>query len=212
MYISLYVALLVRMVVSVATVAAASILASATPVEAITENQMLFLEAWRAVDKAYVDKTFNGVNWFRLRETELKNGDLDDTDETYASIRAMLKRLDDPFTQFLEPEKYSSVTERTMKADVSGVGIEMGFGDDKSVVVVAPTPGGPSAEAGVAAKDRIVAVDGAPTAGKSLYEIADELSGPQGSKVTLTIDRDGKKRGIDVKTVSYTHLTLPTKA
>ena len=189
---------------SVATVAAASILASATPVEAITENQMLFLEAWRAVDKAYVDKTFNGVNWFRLRETELKNGDLDDTDETYASIRAMLKRLDDPFTQFLEPEKYSSVTERTMKADVSGVGIEMGFGDDKSVVVVAPTPGGPSAEAGVAAKDRIVAVDGAPTAGKSLYEIADELSGPQGSKVTLTIDRDGKKRDIDVKRRRYT--------
>ncbi len=189
---------------SVATVAAASILASATPVEAITENQMLFLEAWRAVDKAYVDKTFNGVNWFRLRETELKNGDLDDTDETYASIRAMLKRLDDPFTQFLEPEKYSSVTERTMKADVSGVGIEMGFGDDKSVVVVAPTPGGPSAEAGVAAKDRIVAVDGAPTAGKSLYEIADELSGPQGSKVTLTIDRDRKKRDIDVKRRRYT--------
>ena len=197
---------------SVATVAAASILASATPVEAITENQMLFLEAWRAVDKAYVDKTFNGVNWFRLRETELKNGDLDDTDETYASIRAMLKRLDDPFTQFLEPEKYSSVTERTMKADVSGVGIEMGFGDDKSVVVVAPTPGGPSAEAGVAAKDRIMAVDSAPTAGKSLYEIADELSGPQGSKVTLTIDRDGKKRDIDVKRRRYTVVPVTSTA
>jgi len=46
-------------------------------------------------------------------------------------IRAMLAKLDDPFTRFLEPEKYSSVTEQTMKADVSGVGIEMGFDDDK---------------------------------------------------------------------------------
>lgn len=40
--------------------------------EAITENQMLFLEAWRAVDRAYVDRSFNGQSWFRYRETALK--------------------------------------------------------------------------------------------------------------------------------------------
>ena len=126
---------------------------------------MLYLEAWRAVDKAYVDKTFNGTNWFKLRERGLKTADLDDTEATYGTIREMLGKLGDPFTQFLEPEKYASVTDRTMKADVSGVGVEMGFGDDAKVVVVAPTPGGPSAEAGVKAKDFIVAVDGAATRG-----------------------------------------------
>ena len=34
--------------------------ASPSPAGAVTANQLLFLEAWRAVDKAYVDKTFNG--------------------------------------------------------------------------------------------------------------------------------------------------------
>ena len=179
---------------------------------AITENQMLYLEAWRAVDKAFVDKTFNGVNWFKLRESGLKSANLDDTDSTYESIREMLRKLDDPFTQFLEPEKYASVTDRTMKADVSGVGIEMGFGDDKKVVVVAPTPGGPSAEAGVRAKDVIVAVDGAATAGKSLYEVADELSGPQGSKVTLTVEREGKKQEIVVQRRRYTVVPVTSEA
>ena len=179
--------------------------ATATPdARAITENQMLYLEAWRAVDKAYVDKTFNGVNWFKLREKTLKTADLDDTEATYGTIREMLGRLGDPFTQFLEPEKYASVTDRTMKADVSGVGVEMGFGDDAKVVVVAPTPGGPSAEAGVKAKDFIVAVDGAATRGKSLYEVADELQGPQGSKVTLTLERDGKTRDVVVQRKRYT--------
>jgi C-terminal peptidase prc len=189
---------------AIATALAALAMHAATRASAITENQMLYLEAWRAVDKAYVDKTFNGNNWFKLRERGLKTADLDDTEATYGTIREMLGKLGDPFTQFLEPEKYASVTDRTMRADVSGVGVEMGFGDDAKVVVVAPTPGGPSAEAGVKAKDFIVAVDGAATRGKSLYEVADELQGPQGSKVTLTLERDGKTRDVAVQRKRYT--------
>lgn len=33
--------------------------------QAITNEQLVFLEAWRAVDRAYVDKTFNGNTWFK---------------------------------------------------------------------------------------------------------------------------------------------------
>ncbi len=36
------------------------------PAGAITTEQLLFLEAWRAVDRAYVDKSFNGQSWFRV--------------------------------------------------------------------------------------------------------------------------------------------------
>lgn len=36
---------------------------------AITNEQLVFLEAWRAVDRAYVDKTFNGQPWFKARNT-----------------------------------------------------------------------------------------------------------------------------------------------
>ena len=204
-----------RVGVSVITLASCVALAGAVDApsaRAITENQMLYLEAWRAVDKAYVDKTFNGINWFKLRETSLKTENLDDTDSTYDAIRRLLARLDDPFTRFLEPEKYSSVAETTMRADVSGVGIEMGFDDDKKVVVVAPVPGGPSAEAGIKAKDGIVAVDGLATDGKSLYEVADELQGPQGSKVTLTIDRGGKKQEIVVQRRRYTVIPVTSTA
>ena len=32
---------------------------------------------------------------------------MDSTEETYDAIRAMLAKLDDPFTRFLEPEKYA---------------------------------------------------------------------------------------------------------
>ncbi|KAF8071053.1 ctpA [Scenedesmus sp. PABB004] len=39
----------------------------APPTRAVTSEQLLFLEAWRAVDRAYVDKTFNGQSWFKAR-------------------------------------------------------------------------------------------------------------------------------------------------
>ena len=72
------------------------------------------------MDKAYVDKTFNNINWFKYREDTVKKVSMDSTDETYDAIRAMLAKLDDPFTKFLEPEKYASLTESTMSANITG--------------------------------------------------------------------------------------------
>jgi carboxyl-terminal processing protease len=160
---------------------------------AITSNNLLFLEAWRAVDKAYVDKTFNGVSWFKYRETTVKKTSMDSTEETYEAIKVMLAKLDDPFTRFLEPEKYALLSESTMSANITGVGVEMAYSDDGGIVVVAPTPGGPADEAGVKPNDLIVAVDGRTVEGLSLYEVADQLQGPATSKVTISLQRDGNK-------------------
>ena len=38
----------------------------APPANAITTEQLLFLEAWRAIDRAYVDKSFNNQSWFKV--------------------------------------------------------------------------------------------------------------------------------------------------
>ena len=84
------------------------------------------LQAWRAVDKAYVDKSFNGNTWFRVKEQYLKNEKMTDTQETYAAIRKMLALLDDPFTRFLEPERYAAL-KRGSSGSVTGVGLEVAF-------------------------------------------------------------------------------------
>ncbi len=53
------------------------------------------MKAWRAVDRAYVDKTFNGNSWFRVRERALKDEPMNTTAEAYAAIKNMLTLLDD---------------------------------------------------------------------------------------------------------------------
>ena len=196
--------------------------------EAITANNLLFLEAWRAVDKAYVDKTFNGVVWFKYREDTVKKVPMDNVDETYDAIRAMLAKLDDPFTRFLEPEKYALLSESTMSANITGVGIELAYDGNggqasvpgggpqgkagDQVVVVAPTPGGPADQAGIRPADVIVAVDGREASGLSIYEVADALQGPAGSKVELTIAREGQKEQATVTVTRQKYALVPVQS
>lgn len=48
----------------------------------LSEENLLFLEAWRTIDRAYVDKTFNGQSWFRYRENALRNEPMNTREET----------------------------------------------------------------------------------------------------------------------------------
>jgi len=162
------------------------------PTWALTEENLIFLEAWRTVDRAYVDKTFNGQSWFRYREEALRKEPMNTREQTYAAIRKMLATLEDPFTRFLEPEKFTSLRSGTSGA-VTGVGLEVGFDTSNGgtasddLVVVAPVMGGPAARAGVAPGDVILAIDGVPTSGMGLYDAARRLQGPAHSQVELTL-------------------------
>lgn len=101
--------LFVRLVVGVVLFMSVSFAAKQSPSWALTEENRLFLEAWRTIDRAYVDKTFNGQNWFRYRENALRNEPMNTREETYMAIRKMVASLNDPFTRFLEPEKLKSL-------------------------------------------------------------------------------------------------------
>jgi hypothetical protein len=105
-----------ELIASVASAALASIvllgspiIQSPPPAAAVTNEQLLYLEAWRAVDRAYVDKGFNGQSWFRVREEALKKVPMANREETYSAIRQLLASLDDPFTRFLEPGQYAAL-------------------------------------------------------------------------------------------------------
>ncbi|KAK9806765.1 hypothetical protein WJX72_001801 [[Myrmecia] bisecta] len=160
------------------------------PAAAITNEQLLYLEAWRAVDRAYVDKTFNGQSWFRVREKALKEAQLTERADTYAEIKRMLATLGDPFTRFLEPARFAAL-KRGTAGSVTGVGLEVGFdggdGQNSQLVVITPSANSPADKAGIKPRDTIASIDGHPTQGMSLYEAGDLLQGQEGSEVKLTI-------------------------
>ena len=181
----------------VGSVAAAFVMLSPLAGNAVTENQLVYLDAWRAVDRAYVDKGFNGQNWFKMREKALKEERMTTREETYVAIRKLLATLNDPFTRFLEPEQYAILRGST-SGSVTGIGVEVSFaaerGFDSPLVVISPSPGGPAERAGIKPGDEILEIDGRSTSELSLYAAGNLLQGPEGSSVTLRIRPHGNGR------------------
>ncbi|MEC7838368.1 MAG: S41 family peptidase, partial [Chloroflexota bacterium] len=73
--------------------------------------------------------------------------------------------------------------------------------DQSSVIIVSPISGGPAEAVGIKGGDKIIKVDGESIVGMSLNEAITLIRGPEGSSVTLTIERLGEFEPIEVTIV-----------
>lgn len=172
----------------------ASLLLCAVPQPsfAFTEQQKLVMEAWRIVNRAYLDESFNHQNWWFIRKKALKRP-LNSWEDAYQEVRAMLDKLEDPYTRFLSPEQYQSLQTNT-SGELLGVGLQIAKDEDnQGVRVIAPIVDSPAERAGVLPKDKIVLINGTPTHSLSLDEAAARMRGPAGTIVTLAISRSGQE-------------------
>jgi len=162
------------------------------PALALTPEQKLVYEVWRIVNRSYLDGTFNHQSWLDVRQKALKNRFVNH-EAAYATIQDMLKSLDDPFTRFLEPEKYRSLKVST-SGELTGVGLQIALNPQTGILeVITPIENSPADKAGLRPRDRILKIEGLSTDNLSLDEAAARMRGPLGSVVTLLIGREGEK-------------------
>lgn len=158
---------------------------------ALTEEQLLYNEAWRLVDQAYVDDSFNHQDWRLVRQKALTSP-MPDREATYKAIREMLDSLDDPFTRLLQPQQYQSLKTST-SGELTGVGLQIVQNKESGYLeVLAPIEGSPAAIAGLQAADQILKIDNASTIDLTLDEAAERMRGPIGSLVQLKVQRPDK--------------------
>lgn len=105
------------------------------------------------------------------------------------ATRGVLRELRDPYSVYLDSERLARLTENTT-GRYQGVGVELDVRDGW-VTVVAPLPGTPAEQAGIEGGDRIVAIDGKPTAGWAPEEALRALRGAPGTVVQLVVERAG---------------------
>ncbi len=104
------------------------------------------------------------------------------------AIRGLLFSLD-PHSSYMPPESFKDLQEET-QGSFSGIGIEVTIKDDR-LTVVSPIADTPADLAGLKANDTIVEIDGMNTKNMSPDEAIKKLRGPAGSKVNLSIHREG---------------------
>ena len=106
-------------------------------------------------------------------------------------IKGMVAELD-PHSSYLAPEDYS-IFQGDLEGRFGGIGVEVDFEGD-FVTVIAPIEGSPAHQAGVKSGDRIVAIDNLAVRGQSPADLVRAMRGDPGTKVMLSIRRDGVDR------------------
>jgi carboxyl-terminal processing protease len=104
------------------------------------------------------------------------------------AIRGMLSGLD-PHSAYLISEEYQELKEGTT-GQFGGLGIEVTM-ENGFIKVVSPIDDTPAQKAGIKTGDLIVRLDDEPVKGMSLADAVKKMRGEPGSKIQLTVVREG---------------------
>jgi carboxyl-terminal processing protease len=131
-----------------------------------------FWEAWNIVHEQYVEQP------------------VDDQVLMQGAIRGMMDALGDEQTFYMEPQVYENETS-SLQGEYEGIGAYVDTEGDY-LMIVSPIEGSPAEQAGLQPGDKVIAIDGEDMTGVPPEEARLKVLGPEGSKVTLTVTREGE--------------------
>ncbi len=137
-------------------------------------------------------RTFTDV-YSRIKENYVE--EVEDEELLEFAIRGMLSGLD-PHSSYLDEDEFNELKIGT-EGEFGGLGIEVTM-EDGFVKVVAPIDGTPAKQAGVEAGDLIVRLDDQPVKGMTLNDAVQIMRGEPGTKIKLTIVREGRDKPLQV--------------
>ena len=145
-----------------------------------------FYEVLQKLNNSYYDKS-------KIDSRKILNG----------AISGMLESLEDPYTSFFPPKE--NVAFKTQLAgEFSGIGAELSMNDKSQVSVIAPLDSSPAEKAGIKSGDIIMKVNGNLTTGWDIVKAVENIRGPRGSTVKLSILHEGEKNPLDVEIIRDT--------
>lgn len=151
-----------------------------------------------------LDTTFPGINITSLRESVLnferayrylkaKNPNEEMEKRTEDAIFGMFDHLD-PHSTYFEPQEGDRIREQ-FAGKFQGIGVQFDIIKD-TIIVVTALIGGPSEKLGIQSGDRIIAIDGNSSIGFTNNDVVNNLRGPKGSTVDVTVLRPTSKETI----------------
>ncbi len=149
-----------------------------------------FWEAWDIVHEEYVDQP------------------VDDLELMQGAIEGMLGGLGDKHTSYMDPDEFEQANE-SLEGEYEGIGAWVDITGDY-VEIISPMKGSPAYEAGLQPNDKVVGINGEDMTGIPGDLVLNQILGPAGTDVTLTIQRDSEtfevtitRQNIIVPTVDY---------
>jgi len=146
-----------------------------------------FWETWDIVHDDYVDQPIDDLALMR------------------GAIEGMLEALGDRHTSYMTPEEFQQANE-SLEGEYEGIGAWVDI-TGEYVVIISAMRGSPASEAGLQPNDEVIAVNGEDMTDVPGDLVLQQILGPAGSDVTLTILRN--KETFDV-TITRSKIVVPT--
>ena len=124
----------------------------------------------------------------RLIQAQYVDSKFDATKVSHSSVQGLVNGLGDPFSAYYDPEAYKRL-QQSYQGHYSGIGIYLSFSTTAYPVITGTVPGSPAALAGLAPGDQIIKVGDRDIKGISSDQATALIQGPDGTQVTLTIQR-----------------------
>lgn len=162
----------------------------------LTPEQEFVAEAWRTTDAFFVDRTFQGQDWFKVREKMVKKS-YQDREAAYAEVRKMLESLDDKYTKFFDPKEYENFFSM-IQGQVAGFGIKFKTLEKRAdgiapVAIREIIKDTPAERAGLKAGFVLLEIDGESLLGLNEGEVARKCLGDEGTSSQLVYSLPGEE-------------------
>jgi carboxyl-terminal processing protease len=133
----------------------------------------------------------------RVIQADYVDDNVDPTKLSHGTVQGLISSLGDPFSAYYDPAAYKRLQE-VYTGRYSGIGIYLTF-TTSYPVITGTVPGSPAAAAGLQAGDQIVRVGDRDMKGITADQASTLIQGPDGSKVTLTIQRGTQTFSVTLK-------------
>lgn len=123
-----------------------------------------------------------------------------------ATLDELFQAIGDPYTYYMSKEEYQAFTDAVEGASQVGIGVAIQY-KDEGILISRIIPGGAAEEAGLAAGDTIIAIDGVSCVPGQESDV-NRITGAEGTQVTIEVLRaDGSTQSFTLKRRPF---TVPT--
>lgn len=145
--------------------------------------------------------------WRLLQQNYIEPKEIITENMVYGAIAGLVDGVGDPYTLFMTPKETKQFHDG-LSGDLEGIGAQLDE-QNGAIVVVSPVKGSPAEKAGLLPHDIITEVNGTKTAGMKLEEIVLQIRGPKGTKVTLSVVREGESKPLTM-TITRDTIHIPS--
>lgn len=116
--------------------------------------------------------------------------------------KGLFSSVNDPYTIYYTKEEFTQVTEEA-HGENSGIGVVMQGNSDNLIEIINVIEDAPAQGVGVKKGDILISVDGEEFDGTQVSEAATKARGEAGTKVKITVYRDGKNLDFEITRANF---------